>query len=260
LQPEYELLDTGVFNEDRYFDVFVEYAKASPTDILVEISLRNRGPEESLVYVLPTLWFRNLWSWWPEEAKPALKVASRDGVATIAASDAVLGDYFLHCEGRPQLLFTENETNNARLFGSANPTPYVKDGINDYIVAGKRDAVNPNNAGTKAAAHYELRVGAGTIAVVRLRLNTVAPSADDPFGMQFTQILEARRREANEFYRSITPPGVGEDEADVMRQALAGMLWSKQYFSTMSTNGSKNTAPTRCWRKPVRRGIVSGST
>jgi hypothetical protein len=137
-QPEDELLDTGIFNEDRYFDVFIEYAKAGTTEILIEISLYNRGPEESLVHVLPTLWFCNLWSWWPEEAKPALRDASKDGAAAIGASDAPLGAYFLHCEGHPRLLFTENETNNARLFGSANPTPYVKDGINDYVVAGKQ--------------------------------------------------------------------------------------------------------------------------
>jgi Glycosyl hydrolase family 63 C-terminal domain len=230
LQPEYELLDTGIFNEDRYFDVFIEYAKAAPTDFLIEINLCNRGPEESLVHVLPTLWFRNLWSWWPEEAKPALKDASKDGAAAVAASDALLGDYFLHCEGDPQLLFTENETNNARLFGSANPTPYVKDGINDYVVVGKRDSVNPDKTGTKAAAHYELRVGAGVTAVVRLRLNTTAPGAEDPFGARFSQIIDARRQEADAFYRSITPPGVGDDGANVMRQALAGMLWSKQYF------------------------------
>jgi hypothetical protein len=183
LRPEYELLDTGIFNEDRYFDVFVEYAKAATTDMLIEISLCNRGPEESLVHVLPTLWFRNLWSRWPEEAKPALRDASKDGAAAVGASDALLSDYFLHCEGHPQLLFTENETNNARLFGSANPMPYVKDGINDYVVAGKRDAVNPDDTGTKAAAHYELRVAPGATAVVRLPLNTVAPGAEDPFGV-----------------------------------------------------------------------------
>jgi hypothetical protein len=229
-QPEYELLDTGIFNQDRYFDVFVEYAKAVATDMLIEIRLCNRGPEESLVHVVPTLWFRNLWSWWPEEVKPALKDASKDGAAAITASDALLGDYFLHCDGHPQLLFTENETNNARLFGGANPTPFVKDGINDFVVAGKRDAVNPNNTGTKGAAHYELRVGAGATVVVRLRLNTVAPGAEDPFGARFTQIIDSRRHEADAFYQSITPPGVGDDAANVMRQALAGMLWSKQYF------------------------------
>jgi hypothetical protein len=228
--PEYELVDTGIFNEDRYFDVFVEYAKASPTDMLVEISIANRGPIEAEIHVLPTLWFRNFWTWWPEETKPSLTDASQRSAAVIAANDAVLGDYFLHCEERPVLLFTENETNNERLFGTANPTPHVKDGINDCVVADRQNAINPNNTGTKAAAHYQLRVGARGTAVVRVRLNNVAPGAGQPFGTGFVQILEARRHEADEFYRSITPAGVGEDAANVMRQALAGMLWSKQYF------------------------------
>ena len=154
--PEYELLDTGIFNADRYFDVFVEYAKASPTDILIQISICNRGPDESLIHVLPTLWFRNTWAWWPDEPKPSLRTHLRRNAAAIAASHASLGDYFLHCEGHPHLLFTENETNNERLFGTANPTPYVKDGINDFVVAGRQNAVNPNNTGTKAAAHYQI--------------------------------------------------------------------------------------------------------
>jgi hypothetical protein len=171
LDPEYELLDTGIFNEDRYFDVFVEYAKAAPTDLLIEISICNRGPDESVIHVLPTLWFRNLWTWWPEEPKPSLTGASRrTGVSTIAASNALLGDYFLHCEGQPLLLFTENETNNQRLFGTANPTPYVKDGVNDCVVADRQNAVNPSNTGTKVGAHYQLRVGARATTVIRLRL------------------------------------------------------------------------------------------
>ena len=169
-------------------------------------------------------------AWWPDEPKPSLKDASRRNAAAIAASDASLGDYFLHCEGHPLLLFTENETNNERLFGTANPTPYVKDGINDCVVADRQSAVNPNNTGTKAAAHYQLRVGARATAVIRLRLSNAAPGAEEPFGTRFAQILEARRREADEFYRAITPAGVGEDAANVMRQALAGMLWSKQFF------------------------------
>ena len=230
LDPEYELLDTGIFNEDRYFDVFVEYAKASPTDMLIQISISNRGPDESVIHVLPTLWFRNIWSWWPDEPKPSLKDASRRNAAVIAATDAHLGDYFLHCEGNAQLLFTENETNNERLFGTANPTSYVKDGINDCVVADRQSSVNPNNTGTKAAAHYELRVGARATAVIRLRLSNTAPGAEEPFGTRFAQIVEARRREADAFYRAITPAGVGEDAANVMRQALAGMLWSKQFF------------------------------
>jgi hypothetical protein len=228
--PEYELLDTGIFNEDRYFDVLVEYAKAAPTDLLIEISVYNRGPAEAEIHLLPTLWFRNFWSWWPDEPKPSLRDASQRGATAIAASDAVLGDYFLYCEGRPLLLFTENETNNLRLFGTANPTSYVKDGINDCVVADRQNAINPNNTGTKAAAHYQLRVGPRATAVIRLRLSNPAPAAAAPFGAGFAQILEARRREADEFYRSITPAGVGEDAANVMRQALAGMLWSKQYF------------------------------
>src|SRR5215472_1195533 len=231
LDPEYELLDTGIFNEDRYFDVFVEYAKAAPTDLLIEISVCNRGPDESVIHVLPTLWFRNLWTWWPEEPKPSLTDASnRTGFSTIAASNALLGDYFLYCEGQPHLLFTENETNNQRLFGTANPTPYVKDGINDCVVADRQNAVNPNNTGAKVAAHFRLRIGARASAVIRLRLSSVAPGAGEPFGAEFTQTFEVRRREADEFYRAITPPGPGEDAANVMRQALAGMLWSKQYF------------------------------
>ena len=136
LDPEYELLDTGIFNGDRYFDVFVEYAKATPTDMLIEISICNRGPDEAVVHVLPTLWFRNIWAWWPDEPKPSLKNASaKNGAAAVAAADALLGDYFLHCEGNARLLFTEKETNNERLFGSPNSTRYVKDGINNFAFA-----------------------------------------------------------------------------------------------------------------------------
>jgi hypothetical protein len=229
LDPEYELLDTGIFNEERYFDVFVEYAKAAPTDILIQISVINRGPEAAVLHVLPTLLCRNTWTWWPDEGKPVLKAAS-ESAGAIAASSAHLGDYFLHCEGNARLLFTENETNNERLFGTANSTPYVKDGINDYLVAGKEDAVNPNHTGTKAAVHYQLSVGGGATALVRLRLNTVAPGSEEPFGARFDQIIDRGRHEADAFYRAITPAGVGEDAANVMRQALAGMLWSKQYF------------------------------
>jgi hypothetical protein len=230
--PEYELLDTGIFNQDRYFDVFVEYAKAGPTDILVQISICNRGPERAALHVLPTLWFRNIWTWWPDEPKPSVKDATgEDGARAVAATDALLGEYFLHCEGNPQVLFTENETNNERLFGTANPTPYVKDGINNYVVSDRQGTVNPNHVGTKAAAHYAINVAAGATETIRLRLTNVAGSAQgNPFGADFQQILEARRREADTFYRAMTPAGVNEDAANVMRQALAGMLWSKQYF------------------------------
>ena len=162
-----------------------------------------------------------------------------------------IGDYVLHCDGKPLLLFTENETNNERLFGSRNATPYVKDGINDFIVAGRQDAVNPHRTGTKAAAHYELDIGPGQTAVVRLRLTDAVPgSGGDPFGSGFEQIMELRRREADAFYHAITPAGVGEDAANVMRQALAGMLWSKQYYFF---DLAKWLRGTRC-RSDRRRG------
>ncbi len=223
--PEYELLDTGVFDEDRYFDVLVEYAKAAPNDILIRISAANRGPEAAELHLLPTLWFRNAWAWWPDQPKPSLRQTAGGAVA---ASHSEIGDYVLHCDGDARLLFTENETNNQRLFGTANPTPHVKDGINDFVVAGRADAVNPDQTGTKAAAHYRLNVAAGAAAVVRLRL---APGASGgAFGDEFDRIVEERRREADAFYRAITPAHVGDDAANVMRQALAGMLWTKQYF------------------------------
>jgi len=226
---EYELLDTGIFDEDRYFDVFVEYAKATPSDTLIQIALCNRGPDTAALHVLPTLWFRNTWTWWPEQPKPSLReVNGVGGVATVAASHAELGDYFLQCEGSPRLLFTENETNNERIFRTPNAAPYVKDGIGDCVVAGRQETVNLNQMGTKAAAHHQLSVGAGTTAVIRLRLSNVAQG--NPFGDRFAQTIEERRCEADEFYRAITPARVGEDSAKVMRQALAGMLWSKQYF------------------------------
>src|SRR5271154_3609193 len=229
LDPEYELLDTGIFNGDRYFDVFVEYAKASPTDMLIQISVANRGPEAATLHVLPSLWFRNTWMWWPDQPKPSLReVREASSVGTIAASHPELGDYSLSCEGNPRLLFTENDTNNERLFGTPNASPYVKDGINNFVVAGRQDAVNPNRTGTKAAAHYQVNVGAGATSVIRLRLSDAA--AGNPFGNQFAQIIDQRRREADAFYEAITPAPGGEDEANGMRQALAGMLWSKQYF------------------------------
>jgi hypothetical protein len=246
--PEYELLDIGIFNEDRYFDVFVEYAKAAPNDLLIEITVCNRGRDAAELHVLPTLWFRNTWAWWPDEPKPGLRALPAGSAATIGASNAEIGDYYLYCDGNPPLLFTENDTNNQRLFGTANPTPYVKDGINDYVVIGRRDSVNPNRTGTKAAAHCRIDVGAGATSVIRLRLTAAATQT--PFGAGFDQMMMARRREADEFYRSITPAGVGDDAANVMRQALAGMLWSKQYFAYdvnkwLEEHGVDTLRPTR---------------
>ena len=228
---EYELLDTGIFNSDRYFDVFVEYAKRTPEDILIQISVCNRGPEPATIHVLPTLWFRNTWTWWPDTPKPSLKqITSRNGNPLVAASHAELGDRYLYTDKDIPLLFTENETNNERIFGTRNAGSYVKDGINNYVVQGTQEAVNPEHTGTKAAAHYRVNVDAGQTATIRLRLSDVAPVAlSDPF-KNFAEILKARQSEADEFYQDITPERISKDEARVMRQALAGMLWSKQYF------------------------------
>src|SRR5215469_3064448 len=226
---EYELLDTGIFNEDRYFDVFVEYAKQDPEDLLIEISVFNRGPEPASLHVLPTLWFRNTWTFWAGTPKPSLKqVSGQRGVATVAASHAELGDRYLYCEGEAPLLFTENETNNWRLFGGQNASPYVKDGINNYVVQGDKSAVNPERTGTKCSAHYDLTVAAGKTSTIRLRLSNRAPDAiGDPF-KNFASIMDMRKVEADEFYKAITPPRLSADQGLVMRQALAGMLWSKQ--------------------------------
>ena len=229
---EYELLDTGIFDSDRYFDVFVEYAKQSAEDILIQISISNRGPESATVHVLPTLLFRNTWTWWPDTVKPSLKKAgSKKDAAIIAASHDQLGDRYLYCEGNTELLFTENETNNERIFGTPNASPFVKDGINNHVVNGKKDVVNPQGTGTKAAAHYSITVGAGQTAKIRLRLTDLAPTTvSDPFA-GFDEIMQSRLKDADEFYQAITPERVSKDEALVMRQALAGMLWSKQYFA-----------------------------
>jgi hypothetical protein len=235
---EYELLDTGVFNDDRYFDVFVEYAKGGADDILVKITAANRGSDAADLHLLPTLWFRNDWSAWIAESnrtsrKPTLaQVEAPGGVSAVAAEHPVLGTFVLSCEGDVPLLFTENETNHVRLFpGQKNESPYVKDGINDCVVQGNQGAVNRDKKGTKVAAHYKVNIGAGQTAVVRLRLSsTSAGQKATPFGKPFDQVFADRLREADEFYQSVTPPSVSEDAANVMRQALAGMLWSKQFF------------------------------
>ncbi len=229
LEPEYEILDTGVFDQDRYFDVFVEYAKAGTDDVLVQITAHNRGPEPAVLHVLPTVWFRNTWSWGGEVKRPLLKEVADAPVKTIAAAHPELGDRFLMCEGPAGLLFTENESNAERLFGSANRTPYVKDAIDRYFVHGEANAVNPASAGTKACAHYPLKIAPGACEVVRLRLRDAASTA--PFGPDFDAVMESRRKEADAFYASVVPKSLSADAANVMRQALAGMLWSKQFYN-----------------------------
>ena len=237
---EYELLDTGVFNDDRYFDVFVEYAKDGAEDLLVKITVINRGAEAAELHLLPTLWFRNDWAPWIAETsrapeKPSLKqMKGAAGTSAVAAAHPLLGEFTFSCEGEVPLLFTENETNNALLFPSQpNVSPYAKDGINNYVVQGNLDAVNPEQQGTKVAAHYRMTIAPGQSATVKLRLaptDKKGKSTSSDLGAEFDQTLAARLQEADEFYRSVTPPSASPDAANVMRQAIAGMLWSKQFY------------------------------
>jgi hypothetical protein len=213
-----------VFDADRYFDVFVEYAKGDPEDLLVRITAYNRGSEAAEIHLLPTLWFRNTWSWDEGALKPEIQQVKE---GTVLASHDQLGDRTLQCDGNPELLFTENESNASRLWGQSNPSPFVKDAFHNYVIAGDHDAVNPSKVGTKAAALYRLEVPAGGSKVVRLRLSAKPPA--DAFAT-FDQIFAARLADADEFYYRITPQSLSEDERRVHRQALAGMLWSKQYY------------------------------
>ncbi|HET9793830.1 MAG TPA: glucosidase [Thermoanaerobaculia bacterium] len=221
---EYELLDTGVFDDDRYFDVFVEYAKETSEDILIRVTVHNRGPEAAKLHVLPTLWFRNTWSWGDGGTKPVLREAG----GAVVASHPALGEMTLSCDGSPELLFTENESNAFRLWGQSNPSPWVKDSFHQYVVDGNRDAVNPAKTGTKAAALYVLDVPAGGHSEVHLRLST--GSRPKSFGRGFDASFSARIADADEFYERIAPTSLSEDEKRVHRQALAGMLWGKQFY------------------------------
>jgi len=230
-EPEYELLDTGVFDQDRYFDVFVEYAKASPEDLLVQVTVANRGAEPATVHVLPTVWFRNTWSWGGDAPRPSLRAGGRDDRdAAVALTHPELGERFLHGDGRPKLLFTENETNHERLSGSPNRTPYVKDAFDRYLVHGAEDAVNPERSGTKAAFHYNLEIGGRQSRTLRLRLAAAAPGKGGAFA-DFDAVMQARRREADEFCATVIPESLDADAKNVMRQALAGMMWTKQFYN-----------------------------
>ncbi|MFO1311432.1 MAG: glucosidase [Burkholderiales bacterium] len=259
-EMEYELLDTGVFDEDRYFDVVVEYAKASPDDLVVRISISNRGPDAATLHVLPTLWFRNTWEGVAGAARPSLR---ESGPRVVEASHPDLPPMRLACEGAPALLFTENETNRARLFGQDNATPFVKDAFHEYVVGGRADAVNPAKQGTKAAAHYAVTVEGGATATIRLRL---APTAGT--FAEVDSVIAARLAEADAFYASITPPSCSEDEARVMRQALAGMLWTKQYYAfdadrwleehhAHPLHGHSRTIRNREWYHMVNDHVIS---
>jgi hypothetical protein len=222
---EYELIDTGVFDDHRYFDVEIEHAKATPDDILCRVTVHNRGPEAAPVHVLPTLWFRNTWSWGEPVERPRL-TATTDG--HVRVEHDVLGPMTLQVEPGAELLFTENDTNLAAVFGGENTSPWVKDGIGRAVVHGDSSAVNPAGSGTKAAAHFRATVPAGGSVTFRVRLSAATPTGDGFQG--FDDVVDLRRREADEFYTAITPPAVAPDAAAVMRQALAGMLWSKQTY------------------------------
>jgi hypothetical protein len=228
-QPEYELADTGYFEGDRYFDVVVEYAKASPDDILIRITATNRGPEAAALHVLPTVWFRNTWSWGYDARRPRLD-AGHGPATSIELDHPDSGRRTLVLDGGPELLFTENETNAGRIFGCPSATPFVKDGINDHVVNAKPGAVNPERTGTKAAGHYALLIEPGASAVVRLRLAATAP-ADGTIGDDFDRVFADRIGEADEFYDTVIPRELTSDARLVMRQALAGMLWSKQFYN-----------------------------
>jgi hypothetical protein len=233
LAPEFELIDTGVFNENRYFDVFVEYAKAGVEDILVRVSAVNRGPEAAHLRLLPTVWFRNTWSWnHNNDAKPHLRRCDSVVQNAIELEDSELGQRWLYCEGSPELLFTENETNTQRLFNAPNASPFVKDGINEYIVHGTNGAVNPAQVGTKASAHYPFTIEPGKTATIRLRLTNQAPGTQDEevFGQDFDRTFTERINEADEFYRRIIPGDLSDDARAVMRQSIGGLLWSKQFY------------------------------
>ncbi|HEY2815699.1 MAG TPA: glucosidase [Casimicrobiaceae bacterium] len=231
--PEYELLDTGIFDDDRYFDVFVEYAKAAPDDILIRISAINRGPEAGALHLLPTLWFKNEWSWYVDRPKPRIDVA-RVGPEhfVLTATHHQLAQHWLHGKLPDNLMFTENETNMERLFGAPNASPFVKDAFHEYLIDGRHDAIDAGRTGTKAAAHYVRMIGAGETAVLRLRLcgdaHLTLP-ADDAFDAT----MEQRRLEADAFYSRVTPFDLPEDMRNVQRQAFAGLLWSKQYYRYM---------------------------
>ncbi|HMA36855.1 MAG TPA: glucosidase [Chloroflexia bacterium] len=236
---EFELRDTGIFAADRYFDVFIEYAKAGPDDILIQIRAVNRGPDAAPLTLLPTLWFRNSWAWGWDTRRPTLAGGlpgtgpAHPGLLQITAQHPILGDYDLYCANADALLFTDNDTNLARLYGVPNPAPYVKDAFHEYVIAGHRAAVNPAQTGTKAAALYSRVVAPGDTLTVRLRLTQAGPRDRAPAGPPFADfeaLFAARQAEADAFYAALHPPYLTDDECQVQRQALAGMLWSKQFY------------------------------
>lgn len=232
--PEYELADTGVFDHQRYFDVLAEYAKCSPNETLIRLTIANRGPDPATLHVLPTLWFRNTWSWRREDAAAKPRI-SREKDNLLLATHGTLGRFFLNFSPvpdteLPEVLFTENETNHQRLFGVANANPYVKDAFHECVVHGRSEAVNPHGFGTKAAPHYILNIPAGESRTIRLCLAAEEEAKPNSLGKEFNRVFAARIQEADQFYASICPPQLTETEKNVVRQGYAGLLWSKQFY------------------------------
>jgi hypothetical protein len=221
---EYELLDTGIFEDNRYFDVFIEYAKADPDDLLIQLTVHNRGPVAATVHVLPQLWFRNTWAWGYADHRPNMRTPCPGVVQT---TQHEIGDYQLYCDQEPALLFCDNDTNGVRLYDLPREGRYFKDGINDCVVEGKRDAVNPAQHGTKVAAHYRLTIAGGQSQTVRVRLSKAVVAL--PFA-DFDQLMAQRQQEADAFYDCLQDKMASPDARNVQRQAFAGMLWSKQYY------------------------------
>ena len=231
LDPEYELIDTGIFEDNRYYDVFVEYAKKSSEDILIRINIINRGHDECQLYVLPALWFKNDWTWFPNKTKPSIKLAKEnDDTFIIQTKHPELEDMWFYCESPRELLFTENETNMNKLFGTKSTSAYVKDGINDYIVNGLKDSVNPKREGTKFSPCYLMHFKPGESHELKFRLGK-SRNLKTPFGKQFEETFLSRKNEADEFYEKICNFPLGEDIRNIQRQSFSGMLWAKQFYN-----------------------------
>src|SRR5256714_637508 len=235
-QPEYELIDTGVFEGERYFDVVAEYAKNTPDDILIKLTISNRGPQNADIHLLPTLWFRNSWIWGCTHEGCTLKPRiTKTSDASVSADHPTLGIFNWNVQenvggAKPQLLFTDNETNAQRLFNSPNSSRYVKDAFHEYLVGGRTEAVDPRNYGTKAAAHYQLTIAGGESAVIKLRLSLAKETSKAPLGSEFDRIFAQRLSEADEFWDRRVRASDTTGQRQVARQAYAGLLWSKQFY------------------------------
>ncbi|MDP3090581.1 MAG: glucosidase [Nitrospira sp.] len=274
-EPEFELADTGVFDDNRYWDVFAEYAKASSDDVLIRLTVANRGPDQATIHLLPTLWFRNTWAWGRsgEGYGPKPQIVRSNETALLAdhhelgryrfVADPVAGQH------GPEFLFTENETNVMRLFGAEHPLPYAKDAFHEYLIQGRTEAVNPAGVGTKVAGLYRLDVPAGHQAVVRLRLSSERDAPKSPFGKKFDRLFDERIREADEFYASALPSALSEGERHVARQACAGLLWTKQFYhyavkdwidgdpAQPTPPASRRTGRNSDWRHLYNRDVLS---